>query len=412
MSTTDSSENSGRRRKPNQLLQDERCTVYVNGYAVEVRTEPPLPVAQSKKKQKSVPAPVVVPAEPVLATPPAVVDLPQPDGTEAPAPVPGKRVQIVWSDSVISLLLDKIVAINATEYKKMDERFEQIATELFKLESFKTFTKVKGDSIRSYFTKLKKECKAKWAMESEGANLSGLEEFDSDSLKPWEKKMYTLIVKELKGEKGKAVTGAKSIQREISMLQHERAILLKGVKGVKGVIDLVDEGDEEEGNGDGDDEGDEDYEEGCEKDKEGAKKKKKTQKELANELRKLDTPSTKKSSKTPSTKTSLTVDDDEVIEVVGPLEKRLTAFMDATDNEMAAEKEERDDRAERRRWELQRDKEQHEAKMKEKEMAIKRDEAAIIAAEATRKHQETLDKKDLAITNLLTAMYSKYEKKE
>ena len=192
----DSSENSARVRKPNSLLQDERPTVFVNGYAVPVAAPAPQPVAPPKKKSKTAPAPVVAPVVAVIVPPEPAVELPQPDGTGPKEAVPAKRVQILWTDDVINLLLDKIVAKNATEHGKMEERFEEIATELFKLESFKTFTKVKGDSIRAYFTKLKKDCKAKWALDCEGANLSGLAEFDSDALKPWGKKLYTLLVKE------------------------------------------------------------------------------------------------------------------------------------------------------------------------------------------------------------------------
>ena len=212
----DTSENSGRVRKPNSFLVDERPTVFVNGYAVPVAAPALLPpVVQQRKKQKTVPAPVASPAEAVVVPPEPAVELPQPDGTGPKEAVPAKRVQIVWTDDVISLLLDKIVAKNATEHGKMDERFDEITAELFQLDSFKNFSKAKGDSIRAYFTKLKKECKAKWAMDSEGANLSGLAEFDSDARKPWEKKLYTLIVKEMKGEKGKAITTVKGIQREI-----------------------------------------------------------------------------------------------------------------------------------------------------------------------------------------------------
>ena len=307
----DTSENSTRVRKPNSLLVDERPTVFVNGYAVPVAAPALPPVVQQRKKQKTVPAPVAAPAEAVVVPPEPAVELPQPDGTGPKEAVPANRVQIVWTDNIISLLLDKIVAKNATEHGKMDERFDEITKELFELDSFKNFTKVKGDSIRAYFTKLKKNCKAKWAMDSEGANLSGLAEFDSDARKPWEKKLYTLIVKEMKGEKGKAITTVKGIQREISMLTHERTVLLKGLKGVKTVVNVEEEGDEE-GEEEEEGEGDESKEDGADKDKEGHKRKgkKKTQKELANELRRMDTPYTKKSSSRSATgstvKTGLT----------------------------------------------------------------------------------------------------------
>ena len=201
----DSSENSSRVRKPYSLLQDERNTVFVNGYAVPVpaATRPPLPPPKKKQKTSTV-AIAVVPDEPL---PPA--DLPQPDGTGtavgAKEVVPPKRVQIQWTDEVCNLFMEKIVEKNAQEHGHMKERFEVIATELYKLDLFKNFTVVKGDSFQSRFLTMKKEAKTKWALDCEGANLSGLAEFNSDAQKPWEKILYTLIVRELKGEKGKAI---------------------------------------------------------------------------------------------------------------------------------------------------------------------------------------------------------------
>ena len=59
---------------------------------------------------------------------------------------------------------------------------------------------------------------------------------------------------------------------------------------------------------------------------------------------------------------------------------------------------------ERKRWELQRDRDDHEAKQKERE-------AALLAAEAARKASDSTAAQALAMTNLLSIMYAKMNEK-
>ena len=218
----------------------------------------------------------------------------------------------------------------------------------------------------------------------------------------------------------------KGLQREISMLTHEKEILARGLKGVKGValteegekgVDLTGEGEEEFEFEDG---LDEDYVEGGEVAGEAlAKRKKKTQKELTNEVRK-QTPMTKpkagsrsNSSVRSGRSTSMMTDtDDEDLSATPtcPLEKKLMSFMDdappvvKTEKEIEREEEEKDLLMESKRWELQRDRDDHEAKQKERE-------AALLAAEAARKASDSTAAQALAMTNLLSIMYAKMNEK-
>ena len=72
----------------------------------------------------------------------------------------------------------------------MGPRFQKIADDLFKLDAFKNLTVVKRDTFHKRYTELKRYVTQRWAnIDQEGANLSGLPEFNSNNLKRWEKKM-------------------------------------------------------------------------------------------------------------------------------------------------------------------------------------------------------------------------------
>ena len=162
--SSDSGSSQGRARKQNSLLQDEpQYRFDEKGYKVPIEpAAPPPPSSKSKVKpplppKKTAEAPNRVEVDP---TPIAARDLPPPDGTGDPkkknANEP-KRYQIHWTDERDELLLDMVVKFKALEGKKMTERFQEIADELFTLEPFKDFTVVKGETIQKRFTDMKKD---------------------------------------------------------------------------------------------------------------------------------------------------------------------------------------------------------------------------------------------------------------
>ena len=224
------------------MLQDEPSYRFdEKGYKVPIEpADPPPPPSKSKTKPplapKTTTAAVVSALVASAEQPIAALDreLPPPDGTvQGVSKNPPQRKQIQWNDQRDELLLDYVVEFNALENKKMGERFQQIAVELFKLEPFKAFSVVKGDTFQKRFTDMKKDALMRWGISQEGANLSGLLEFNSSALKGWEQKLYAILLKQETSARGPAITTAKGLQREISMLVHEKEVIQKQLKGLQ-----------------------------------------------------------------------------------------------------------------------------------------------------------------------------------
>lgn len=161
----------------------------------------------------------------------------------------------------------------------MGDCFPNVAEQLLLLDPFKGSV-IKGESLMTTYSRTKKECTKKWAMDQEGANLSGIVKFDSSALKPWEKVIYQIILAEMKSEFKAKNLKKKGLRCEISMDRFEEGLLAKQLgKGGK-------EKDEEE-EGVGGEEEEEGERKGGEEDKHGGdakKRKKKSQKELAQVL--------------------------------------------------------------------------------------------------------------------------------
>ena len=143
-------------RKANSQLQDEQQYRFdEKGYKVPI--EPvAVPVATIFKRPPIAPKKTVVaPAQPEAVLVPIAarpVELPPPDGTVSAMPNKAKRTQIQWNNERDELLLDKIIEHNALERGKMSDRFQLIADELFKLEAFKKFSIVKGNTFQKRYT--------------------------------------------------------------------------------------------------------------------------------------------------------------------------------------------------------------------------------------------------------------------
>ena len=228
-------------RKTNSFLQDEpQYRFDEKGFKVPI--EPVLTSVASKAKKpplapkKTAAAPVPAPAAPevvAIAARPLVLD--PPDGTIAveEEAKKAKRTQIQWNEQRDELLLDKITQHNALEKGKMGERFQLIADDLFNLDAFKNFSLVKGDTFQKRYSEMKRDVSNRWALDKESANLSGLPEFNSSALKGWERKIYTIILREEKSSKGKAITSLHGLNKEISMLTHEKNGIKRQLLGMK-----------------------------------------------------------------------------------------------------------------------------------------------------------------------------------
>ena len=381
-------------RKQNSLLQDEPAYRFdEKGYRVPLAAAATPPAPKAKKPplapKKTMEAPVPVPAAaevvPIAARP---RELAPPDGTIEEEAKKAKRTQIQWNDQRDELLMDKVIAHNALERGFMKERFQAIADELFKLEAFKNYSLVNGGTFQKRYTDMRKDAVKRWAIDEEGANLSGLAEFDSSALKGWERKLYTIILREEKSSKGKAITTVHGLNREISMLTHEKAGIQRQIKGLKftqgnssEVVEIEDSDfNFEEGE-------DEDYEEGEEFEEgevgeDGAKRrkpKKKDQKQLGKSVQKeakLAMSASKNSELTRSSGATSLLD---------PFDERLQRIVGApktlTPEEAALAFEEKQFELKRKQWQLDRDQEEWEVKKR-------RDEEEFEARREDRKAQQ------------------------
>ena len=404
MSSSDSSEASTftRVRKPNSQLQDEpQFRFNEKGFRIRIepaappeipRTKkPPLPPKKTAEKPAAPPAAAPPPAAALVIPIAARDQLPPPDGTgplaEATKP---KRTQIQWNDERDEMLIDKVTALDPNDKRKLEDRFQDIADDLFKTEAFKNFTVVKGGTFQRRYTEMKKDALKRWAIDEEGANLSGLPEFDSSKLKGWEMKLYTILLREEKGAKGKAVTTVHGINREISMLTHEKEGLQRQLKGMKFLqgnsaepieIDSdYDWGEEEEEN---EGEEGEETEDGEPKVKKGGKKKKLDQKQLGKGVHKAarsvmsSTPRSNLSTNTGGT-TTVEPYDDRLLQLLGRPK-------DPTPEEAAIALEERQLELRRKNWQLEKEQEEWELKKKrdEEEFELRKEERKAAAQKDT-----------------------------
>lgn len=186
-------------------------------------SSPPNPAAKRTKK------PSAKAAETAATTRPS--PMMQPDGTEVlPLETPQQPVetakegpkQLPWTPEMQAMLVDEVWRSKAYEHGEMGAKFEAIAEALFKSSTFKGYKKVKGPTIQKKFLRLKDSCKRDWAMDGEGANLSGLSSMDTEDFPQFKKTIYNIILKEMKSSHQKEAVTLKEKFRNESMLTHEK----------------------------------------------------------------------------------------------------------------------------------------------------------------------------------------------
>ena len=163
------------------------------------------------------------------------VPMAPPDGTVSEQPLETPKLvevpkegpkQLPWTPEQEALLVDEVHKNKACERGDMGAKFEAISEALFNYPTFKAYKKVKGPTLQKKFNRLKEQCKRDWAMDGEGANLSGLASMDTDDFPQYKKVLYRMIVKEMKACNEKEAATAKDKQRNESMLTHEKVSLL------------------------------------------------------------------------------------------------------------------------------------------------------------------------------------------
>ena len=144
-----------------------------------------------------------------------------PDGTVAEAPEVGPK-QLPWTAEQEAMLVDEVWKNKAFERGDMGAEFEAISEQLFKSKTFNAYKQVKGPTLQKEFMRMKDNCKKEWAMDGEGANLSGLADMDTEDFPAFKKVIYRIIVKEMKTSHEKEAATAKQKLRNAAMLTHEK----------------------------------------------------------------------------------------------------------------------------------------------------------------------------------------------
>ena len=106
------------------------------------------------------------------------------DSSVPPPAVPasGSRVNFMWTDFAMKLLIN--AAYKQEAYKKtainMDKKWELVRAELTLHPTFRTWTDMSAKNLRQKFNRFKDDTSKKYALDQEGANLSGLDAEASD----------------------------------------------------------------------------------------------------------------------------------------------------------------------------------------------------------------------------------------
>lgn len=97
-------------------------------------------------------------------------------------PAPAGRVHFIWTDNAMKLLINS--AYKQEAYKKtsmnMELKWEMVRSELIAHDPFRNHPEVTAKNLRQKFNRFKDDVNKKYALEQEGANLSGLAEHISD----------------------------------------------------------------------------------------------------------------------------------------------------------------------------------------------------------------------------------------
>jgi hypothetical protein len=97
-------------------------------------------------------------------------------------PAPTGRVHFIWTDNAMKLLINS--AYKQEAYKKtsmnMELKWEMVRSELIAHDPFRNHPEVTAKNLRQKFNRFKDDVNKKYALEQEGANLSGLAEHIND----------------------------------------------------------------------------------------------------------------------------------------------------------------------------------------------------------------------------------------
>lgn len=130
-----------------------------------------------------------------------------------------------WSPSAEHKLVS--MAMKHKAYKRtrrrMDDKWSDVRTELMNHREFSSCPELSWRNIRQKFDRMKKEVTSKYALEAEGANLSGLP--DPSEVSAAESLMYDIVVELLKYKNEKEELEAKERSRQASMLTHEKNMI-------------------------------------------------------------------------------------------------------------------------------------------------------------------------------------------
>jgi len=128
---------------------------------------------------------------------------------------------IPWTNEQLQLLMQTYNKV-ANSGKKMnrDETFKLITAELSLQPHFALYTPINPTTVLKKFNREKKAILEKYALDREGANLSGL-----NDMSLWENILYKILEKEATTKKSKEEETKKQKLRNVSMLTHEQKML-------------------------------------------------------------------------------------------------------------------------------------------------------------------------------------------
>ena len=157
-----------------------------------------------------------------------------------------KGPDIKWTDDNLRRFLEQVdknkaylAEPGATVAKgnTIGQKFDVIAIYLSTLPAFAANIPIQGAALKKKWDRERTFVATKYALDKEGANLSGLE--DISILDPNEKFIYSMVISAMKYGEEKEVVREKDKKRENTMLTHESNLLQKKRKSVGGKLRLT-----------------------------------------------------------------------------------------------------------------------------------------------------------------------------
>jgi hypothetical protein len=144
---------------------------------------------------------------------------------EENASAKARKSSILWNENLETVLVNSVLKRKAymkTKDNTLEAKWSLVQSDCVKHPFFvELVSKLTIEAVKKKFTRMRSTVEQNYALDGEGANLSGLPEHATSN----EKCIFNMIVEEAQTKRSKDEDNAKKRQRNLKMLEHESKIL-------------------------------------------------------------------------------------------------------------------------------------------------------------------------------------------